>query len=78
MSKRAATDFDNSHARISNIDDGDKGSGPVSGPSLSEPTNATSAISSMTVAALKAQLMELAGPHVHVRLNRPQPLRDVR
>ena len=57
MSKRAATDFDNSHTRMSNIDDGDKGSGPVSGPVLSDPpANATSAISSMTVPALKAQL----------------------
>ena len=56
MSKRAATDFDNSHTRISNIVDGDKGSGPVSGPVSSDPTNATSAISSMTVAALKTQL----------------------
>ena len=37
MSKRAATDFDNSHTRISNIEDGDKGSGPVSGPVLSDP-----------------------------------------
>ncbi|GMH95871.1 hypothetical protein TrST_g6299 [Triparma strigata] len=56
MSKRAATDFDNSHTRMSNIDDGDKGSVPVSGPVSSDPTNATFAISSMTVAALKAQL----------------------
>ena len=57
MSKRTATDFDNSHARISNIDDGDKGSVPVSGPVSSDPpANAPSAISSMTVAALKAQL----------------------
>ena len=56
MSKRTATDFDSSHTRISNLNDGDKGSGPVSGPVLSDPTNATSAISSMTVAALKAEL----------------------
>ncbi|GMI18387.1 hypothetical protein TrLO_g7926 [Triparma laevis f. longispina] len=59
MSKRAATDFDNSHTRISNLDDGDKGSGPVSGPSLSDPTIATSDISSLTVADLKAQLATL-------------------
>ena len=57
MSKRTATDFDNSHARISNIDDGDKGSGPFSGPVSSDPlANAPSAIFTMTLAALKAQL----------------------
>ena len=57
MSKRAATDFDNSHTCMSNIEDGDKGSGPFSGPVSSDlPANAPSAISTMTVAALKAQL----------------------
>ena len=57
MSKRVATDFDNSHTRMSNIEDGDKGSGPFSGPVSSDPPpNATSAIWTMTVAALKAQL----------------------
>ena len=57
MSKSAATDFDNSHTRMSNIEDGDKGSGPVSGPVLFDSTNdASTAISTMTVAALKAEL----------------------
>ena len=57
MSKLAATDFDNTHNLMSNVEDGEKGSGPVSGPVSSDPTiNAPSAISSMTVAALKATL----------------------
>ncbi|GMH64489.1 hypothetical protein TrLO_g8310 [Triparma laevis f. longispina] len=57
MSKRAATDFDSSHTRMSNIEDGDNGSGPFSGPVSSDGVSETpSAISSMTVAALKAQL----------------------
>ncbi|GMH99471.1 hypothetical protein TrVE_jg3865 [Triparma verrucosa] len=57
MSKRSATDFDNSHTPLSNIADGDKISGPFSGPVSSDPpSNAPSDISSMTVADLKAQL----------------------
>ncbi|GMH90928.1 hypothetical protein TrST_g5951 [Triparma strigata] len=56
MSKRAATDFYNKHTLESNIEDGDKGSGPVSGPVSSVTPKAPSATSSMTVAALKAQL----------------------
>ncbi|GMH61182.1 hypothetical protein TrST_g12758 [Triparma strigata] len=57
MLKRAATDFDNSHTFMSNIEDGDKGSGPIFLPVLSDSTNdAPSAISSITGATLKAWL----------------------
>ncbi|GMI13753.1 hypothetical protein TrVE_jg9623 [Triparma verrucosa] len=57
MSKRTATDLDGTHTLVSNIEHGEKVSGPDLSSDLSSPSDGVSVdISTMTMAALKAKL----------------------